>query len=137
MKFACGLGPPRGDNLLILLSCLEGQDIDEAAVSSISTGVGSMNARLMSIFVRGCSSLSSIGEFEYDFASIGFRGGVLARPDPFRMKLFPRSYLRAFSVSILELTYAGFVNYYSPQSAQVSKMLLKSVGFNVQALLTF
>ena len=102
MKFVWVLGPPRGDCFCAFLSALEGHEIGEVPVSSMSIGVISMKARLTSILARGSSSRSSIGEFEYDWPpSAGRLGGVLASPEPLRMKLLPRSYCLAFSFSIL------------------------------------
>lgn len=81
------VGPLIGD-------CLEGHEIGCGSVSILSLFflcISSLNGLLTCIFCL--SSGPSSGELEYDLnSSPGCLGGVLARPEPLRMKLLPKSY---------------------------------------------
>ena len=97
MEFAPGLfscWAPIGD-------CLEGHEIGVGSSVSILClffwFMSSSNGRFTCCFYFS-SDMYSSGEFEFDLSSSpGCLGGVLAKPEPFLIKLFPKSYLSGLS----------------------------------------
>ena len=81
--------------------CLEGHEIGVGSSVSILClffwFMSSSNGRFTCCFYFS-SDMYSSGEFEFDLSSSpGCLGGVLAKPEPFLIKLFPKSYLSGLS----------------------------------------